>query len=175
MNITNEQADYLLRLPKKITGKKGDLLPQITISPKFPFSERFELLSEKDDEFSFLWQIKQSSKNTLQISLHFQEDDSKIGLMRIDYSGGHTNPQTITENVPERFHPYVGKQLMQSHIHYYVQGFPMLAWAIPLSDDEFEIKEICENDFYATLVDVIKTFAKTINIETEIKVEALIF
>ena len=175
MNITNEQADYLLRLPKKIINKKGDLLPQITISQKFPFSERFELLSEKDDEFSFLWQIKQSSKNTLQISLHFQEDDSKIGLIRIDYSGAHTNPQTITENVPEKFHLYIGTQIMQSHIHYYVQGYPTLAWAIPLSDDEFEIKEINENDFYATLGNVIKAFAKTINIETEIKVETLLF
>ena len=175
MNITNEQADYLLKLPKKIINKNDNLLSQITINTKPPFSERFKLLSEKDDEFSFLWEIGQSTKNTLRISLHFQEDDSKIGLMRIDYNGGHTNPQTITENVPGKFHPYVGKQIMQSHIHYYVQGYPTLAWAIPLSEDEFEIKEICENDFYVTLADVIKTFAKTINIETEIKVETLLF
>jgi hypothetical protein len=31
MNITNEQADYLLALPKKIIKKEGELLDQITI------------------------------------------------------------------------------------------------------------------------------------------------
>ena len=64
MNITNEQANYLLALPKKIY-KEEKLLSKITINQKFPVFERFELLSEKDNEFSFLWEIKQSSKNTL--------------------------------------------------------------------------------------------------------------
>jgi hypothetical protein len=120
MNMTNEQADYLLRLPKKIVKKEGELLDQITIDQKFPFYERFELFSKEDDEFSFLWQIKQGSKNTLQISLHFQENDSKTGLLRIDYNGEHTNPQIINEYVPEKFHSYAGVRLTKSHIHYYV-------------------------------------------------------
>lgn len=160
MNITNEYVDYLLKLPKKIVSKNGDLLTSITINQKFPFHERFDLLSAKDDEFSFLWEIKQGSKNTLQISLHFQEDDSKIGLLRIDYNRGHTNPQTINEYVPAKFHLHVGKQLIQSHIHYYIQGYQPLAWAIPLFDDEFEIKEINEENFNATLLNIIRLFAK---------------
>jgi hypothetical protein len=175
MNITNEQADYLLQLPKKVINKNGDLLSQITINQRFFFSERFELSSEKDDEFSFLWEISQSTKNTLRISLHFQEDDSKVGLLRIDYSGGHINPQIINEYVPEKFHSYAGKQITQSHIHYYVQGYQTLAWAIPLSDDAFEVKEINENDFSTTLVKAIQMFAKITNIGTEIKVETLLF
>lgn len=52
MNMTKEQADYLLKLPKKIINKEGNLLPQITIHQKYPFYERFGLLSEKDDEFA---------------------------------------------------------------------------------------------------------------------------
>jgi hypothetical protein len=173
MNITNEQADYLLKLPKKIV-EDNELLSQITINQKFPFNERFELLSESDGEISFLWEITQSAKNTLRISLHFQEDDSNIGLLRIDYNGGHTNPQTINGNVPEKFHPYIGMQLTESHIHYYIQGFPFLSWAIPLIDDDFEIKTIDENNFNETFANIIKLFAKTINIETIININTLL-
>ena len=38
---------------------------------------RYDLVSDDDDEFSFLWEISQSPKNNLRISLHFQEDESK--------------------------------------------------------------------------------------------------
>jgi hypothetical protein len=173
MNITIEQAKYLLELPKKVF--KGDkLLLEMTIEQKFPFHERFELLSEKDDEFSFLWEIKQSTKNTLKISLHILENDSKIGLLRIDYNGVHTNPHAINENVPKKFHTYVGKRFTQSHIHYYVPGYPPLAWAIPLIDDNFEIKTIEHKDLNTNLKDIIILFAKTVNIETVITINGLL-
>jgi hypothetical protein len=132
------------------------------------------LFSKKDDEFSFLWTIKQSSKNTLRISLHYQEEDSKTGLLRIDYNGGHTNPQSINEYVPEKFYPYAGVKLTKSHIHYHVQGYPVLAWAIPLEEDDFLVKEISENDFNITLAEIIKLFAKTINVETVININILL-
>jgi hypothetical protein len=175
MNISNEQADYLLHLPKKIL--KGDeLLPQWTISQTYHFQERFELISEIDDEFSFLWEIHQSAKRTLRISLHIQENGSKIGLLRIDFNGGHKNPETINQYVPERFHPYVGKAFSNSehHIHYHVQGYKSLAWAIPLIDDDFEIKTIEEKDFNTTFKNIIMLFAKTINMETVITINTLI-
>ncbi|GAB6013225.1 DUF6978 family protein [Viscerimonas tarda] len=174
MNITNEQADYLLKLPKKIIGEEGELLSQIAINQIFPFKKRFELSSEIDNEFTFLWQIEQGSKDSLRISLHLQEDDSKIGLLRIDYNRGHTNPQTINEYTPEKFHPYAGIQLVQSHIHYYIQGYQPLAWAIPLTDDEFEIKEIDENNFNATFANIIRLFAKAISVETVITINTLL-
>jgi len=173
MEITAEQAERLLNLPKKVI-RGDDLLSEITIQQKFPFQEKLELLSEKDDEFSFLWEIKQGNKNTLKIGLHIQEDDSKIGLLRIDYNGRHTNPQTINENVPEKFHSYVGKELTQSHIHYYVPGYAALAWAIPLIDDPFEIKTIEEENFNATLKNIIIFFAKRVNIETAITINTLL-
>jgi len=56
------------------------------------------------------------------------------------------------------------------HIHYYVQGYRTLQWAIPLTDASFEIKEINPNDFNRTFVKIIKLFAKTINIETKITI-----
>jgi len=175
MNITNEQANYLLNLPKKIF--KGDeLLSNITINQEFPFQERFELLSKDDDEFSFLWEIRQSAKNALKISLHVQEDDSKIGLKRIDYYGGHKNPENINEFVPEKFHQYAGKEFAncEHHIHYYVQGYKPLAWAIPLIDDDFEIKTIESEEFNKSFSNIVILFAKTINIETIITINTLL-
>jgi hypothetical protein len=175
MNISNEQAAYLLNLPKKIAGE-NKLLSEITINQRFPFQERYELHSETDDEFSFLWSISQSAKGMLQISLHFQENDSKTGLIRIDYNRGHKNPETINQDVPEKFHPYVGKQFsnIEHHIHYHVQGYPSLAWAIPLADDNFEVKSINKDDINNSFLNAIKSFAKTVNIETIITINALL-
>jgi hypothetical protein len=47
-------------------------------------------------------------------------------------------------------------------------------WAIPLDKDDFVVKEISENDFNATLSEIIKLFAKTINIETIININTLL-
>jgi len=107
MIITNQQADNLINLKKKIVGEKG-LQDSIIIDQTFPFNQKFELVSETDNEFTFLWEIFQSTKDTLKISLHFQEDESKIGLLRIDYGAGHKNPETANEFVPENMKIYAG-------------------------------------------------------------------
>ena len=176
MKISNEQADYLLKLPKKIIIKEK-IQEQITIDQVFPFNYRYELISEEDDEFSFLLEFQQSKKNRIRISFHHQDNDSKVGLLRIDYNSGHKNPEAINEFLPKKFHPYVGKIFSNNehHIHYYVQGYRSLAWALPLTDDKFEIKEINErSDFNNIFTDIIKIFAKTINIETRIEVNKLL-
>lgn len=176
MRITNEQAEYLLQLPKKIV-ENDRLLDKITIDQKFPFSARFELVSEKDDEFTFLWEVQQSKKNSIRISFHYQENDSKTGLLRVDYNSGHKNPESVSEFLPERFHPFVGKYFSNNehHIHYHVQGYKSLAWALPLTNDSFEIKELNEDvDFNTNFVSILKLFAKTVNIETEITVNTLL-
>lgn len=176
MRVTNEQAEYLLKLPKKVV-ENGTLLDKLTIDQKFPFSARFELISEKDDEFTFLWEVQQSKKNSIRASLHYQENDSKTGLLRIDYNSGHKNPEVITEFLPGKFHAFAGKCFSsdEHHIHYHVQGYKPLSWAIPLNMDDFEIKELNHGpDFSSTFVDIIKLFAKTVNIETEITVNTLL-
>lgn len=60
MKITNEEAENLLTLPKKVV-ENNTLLEALTIEQQYPFNARFELLSEKEDEFTFLWEIKQSN------------------------------------------------------------------------------------------------------------------
>ncbi|MDR2791774.1 MAG: hypothetical protein LBB27_03465, partial [Tannerellaceae bacterium] len=133
VTITNEQSDYLLSLSKKVCN--GDKLLDRLVIDQCRGKQRFELVSKDNGEYSFLWEVFQSSKNTLHLSLHFQEEDSKIGLLRIDYNGTHTNPTRLNEYVPERFHRYVGIELRESHVHHHVQGYRSLAWAIPLIDD----------------------------------------
>lgn len=171
MKLTNDLADYLLTLPKKILDK-GTLASEIVIHQTFPLTARYELISEEDDEFTFLWVIQQSKKNRIRVSFHHQENDGKTGLIRIDYNSGHKNPEIITDLVPEKFHPYVGKHFdnHEHHIHYHVQGYQNLHWAIPLSADSFPIKELnADPSFNSTFAEVIQSFASLVNIETEIK------
>lgn len=172
--ITNEFANHLLGLPKKIASE-GKLLPKITIEQKFPFSERFKLLSEKENEYAFLWEIRQSSKDNLRITLHLQENNSKIGLTRIDYGSPHKNPNTVNDFVPENFRKYRGKKFEHNepHIHCYVQGYKSLVWAIPLADHDFEIKAISDKNVNSSIFDVIKSFAKMINVKTVISIKGV--
>ncbi len=175
MIISNEQAEYLLGLSKRIVERE-QLLDNITICQKFPFSKRYELVSEQDDEFTFLWEFQQSQKNTVRLSFHAQENNSKIGLLRVDYNSGHQNPVQVSKLVPEKFHPYAGKRFTnkEHHIHYHVEGYKSLAWAIPLTDDGFPIKELPDVGFNNTFADVIKSFAKVLNVKTVININTLL-
>jgi len=172
--MTNETVDYLIGLNKKIT-QDGDVLDNVTIEQKFPMQIRFKLVSEDDDDFSFLWEINQSEKNALRISLHFQENDSNIGLFRVDYNSGHHNPENANDGLPDKFKPYIGKWFVnESHVHYYVNGYKPLAWAIPIDDSEMNIKSIDGANSNQLFVDAIIDFAKIINVETIIKVNSLL-
>lgn len=172
--LNNEQAGYLLKLPKKILSDK-DTVNSYTINQNFPFNIRLELLST-DDEFTFLWVITQSTKSTIRISLHVQDNDSNIGLLRIDFNNGHKNPETISDTLPLQFHAYVGREFSKNdhHIHYHVDGYKSLAWAIPLTDDSFKIKNLDETDFNICLANIVYLFAQTINVETKITINPLL-
>ena len=111
--------------------------------------------------------MRQSSQATIyqQFTVYRQT------LIRIDYNGGHKNPETITDFVPERLRSYAGKEFANNehHIHYHVQGYQNLHWAIPLSADSFPIKELnADPSFNTTFAEVIQSFASLVNIETEI-------
>ena len=80
MIITNEQADYLIHLKKKII-QDDKILDAINLNQEYPIVWSFDLVSSEDEDFSFKWVIKQSGKNALKISLHYQAADSNIGLL----------------------------------------------------------------------------------------------
>lgn len=175
MAISNEQADILIHLKKKILLDDA-VQDRIIIQQNYPMNLRYELVSDDDDEFSFLWEISQSSKNNLRISLHFQEDESKIGLLRVDYNSGHHNPEVARDDLPEPFKPYIGKWFSneESHVHYHVDGYKSLAWAVPIEVTNVQTKEIKDDGLNANFVNAVMEFAQMVNIETVIMVNPLL-
>lgn len=165
--FTQEQADYLLNLPKYLI--EGEVvLKSKDYSPTFPINDRIYIISEEDDAYSFFYWDTASRKNQLKLTLHFQEDDTKIGLLRVDYNGRHKNPELGNAVLPEIFKPYIGLWIEESHIHYYVEGYNPLVWAIPLSIDEtFSAKNFTGvNDFAS----IFKTFCNIINVKTNLTI-----
>lgn len=146
--FTISQAQQLLQLPKKVE-ENGRLVDKINFTQPFPFTLRYTLISPDDADYIFLYDINQSTKNRFKLTLYLMDDESRIGLLRVDFNGQHKNPETITENVPEIFHPFAGKffDYHEHHIHYYVEGYKTtLDWALPLTNDPFPVKSITKPD-----------------------------
>src|SRR5690349_19341236 len=139
--ITAKQAQELLDLPKHIV-ENDKFLEKKSYVPSFPIDDRIYMASKADAEFTFFLDIWQSSKQQIKLTLHFQEADASIALLRVDFNGRHQNPEIANGNVPKIFHPYAGQMLTDSHIHYFVDGYKPLAWAIPLKvDTSFPVKD----------------------------------
>jgi len=163
--ITQEQADYLLNLPKQIIEGE-DVLEIKDYSPTFPVQDRIYMISKDDDEFNFFLEIQQSSKNQLKLTLHFQENETSIGLLRVDFNGRHKNPEEINSFLPELFKPFAGKWIEENHIHYFIQGYKPLAWAIPINIDESFSVTNFEN--YNNFDEILKAFMNKINLITNL-------
>lgn len=160
--FSNELAAKLIKLPKLIDGgtKTINLLDEKT---------RFVLTNTDEPEYVFLFEICSHKKITFKISLHNQEDNTKEGLMRVDYKGGHKNPEGINIFVPDIVKPYIGYFFQnEPHIHIYVEGFKDLAWAVPLPVFNFPVLDINNTDDFRS---AIKAFADQINIVTPFVVQ----
>ena len=171
--ITIEQSNYLLGLSKKIEVD-GRLRDKITFNQKFPFQERYTLISPEESDFIFLYEIFQSPKNQFKLSLYLMDDDTKIGLLRVDFNGSaHENPHNINDKVPEILKPYAGRYFVQGepHIHYYVEGFKTtLDWALPIVDDSFPVKSVTSHN---DVLEVFYNFNRIINLITEIQINPM--
>lgn len=163
--FSNELANKLINLPKNIEGGTMtiNLLDEKT---------RLILNNVDEPEYNFLFEVTSHRKITFKISLHNQEDNTKEGLMRVDYKGGHKNPEVINAFVPEIVKPYVGYFFQnEPHIHVYVEGFKDLAWAVPLSAYNFPILDINNTDDFSG---AIRAFAKEINIVTPFEIQNML-
>jgi hypothetical protein len=160
--FSNELAHKLIKLPKKIQG--GEVTVDLSA-----VKSRIVLSNDDEHEYEFLFEITSHKKITFKITFHNQENNTKEGLIRIDYKGGHKNPETLTDFVPEIVKPYVGYFFQnEPHVHIYVEGFKDLPWAIPLSVYNFPILEIENSNHF---IDAIQAFAKEINIVSSFNIQ----
>ena len=163
--INQAEAKELLSLPKVFEEKKG-MKKQHIINLEEP-NNKFILTSPGDDEWKFLFEIYRSKKIRFKISLHHQESITNMGLLRVDYTANHVNPETINEYVPDFLHQYAGLRFIhQPHIHFFVEKYKSLAWAMPLKDYQgFDVKEIKSIHDIPT---ALRSFAKAINLVDEL-------
>lgn len=161
--FTNQEAKYLLDLEK------------VLVNPYQPIDlknrkNRIELISNQDSDCAFWIEITTNQKIILKTSIHHLESNSHIGLLRIDFKGGHHNPENIKDTLPEFLKPYADKwfQPTEPHMHIYVEGYKPLAWAIPLTEIDFEPKEINQS---SDLSDLIFNFVRRINLKSIINIQ----
>lgn len=165
--MTVELAEYLLGLDKYIV-QNSDTLNSYTLDIKYPMSSRLILSAPDDLDQNLLVDIKESEKKSLKISLHHQDNSTQNGLLRVDYYSRHLNPVDVLDTVPEKFRPFAGKWLddYAGHIHYVVDGYKPLAWAIPLELDDFPIKKLNGREDYTN---TLTAFFQKINLKTAIR------
>lgn len=160
--FSNELAQKLIKMPKSIQGKN-------TLIDLSNEKSRFTLSNLNERAYEFLFEITSHRKITFKISFHNQENNTKEGLIRVDYKGGHQNPSSINELVPEIAKPYISYFFQnEPHIHLYVEGFKDLAWAVPLKVYGFPVLSINNNDDF---MNAIMAFTKEINIVSPFNIQ----
>lgn len=122
----------------------------------------------------FVLDVKQSEK--FGIRLNFQMmDDMNWGLARLDYNSNHKNPDIMTDDVPVIFHSHVSELFVgKAHLHYHVDGYPQLAWALPLDETEITTKDVAEDDMIQGFVDAFQSFVAYINVKTRIVINKMV-
>lgn len=162
--MTAELAEYIIGLDKYVV-QEGKTLDSHTIEIKYPMDFRLSLSTPDDLDLNLMVNIKESTKKSLKISLHHQDNSTQNGLLRIDFYSRHLNPAEVNSDVPDKFKPFAGIWLDKyaGHIHYVVNGYKPLSWALPLENDDFPIKELTgRHDYIKTL----KAFFHSINLKT---------
>lgn len=172
--MTYEEALKLVHLPKWVIDEKGEKIDQLTLEQKYPMQFRLHLVSDEEYTREYLLDVKQSAKMGIRINFQLM-DKANWGLARLDYNSNHKNPDELTDKVPEAFHNHVGELFIQrSHLHFHVEDFPPLAWALPLEETEITAKQVADASMASDFIDAFNSFASYLNIQTTITINPLI-
>ena len=168
-----KEALELVKLPKWVVNEDGDIVEEMTMEQDFPMRKRLILTNTEGIKRDFVLDVKQSEK--FGIRLNFQMmDDMNWGLARLDYNSNHMNPDILSEDVPEIFHSHVSEFFVgKAHLHYHVDGYPQLAWALPLDETEITTKDVTPDDMMQGFVDAFESFVSYLNVQTKIVINRM--
>lgn len=141
--MTFDEVQDLLAKPKKLVTEEGYLLDMYCLDQKQPMAIELKLTDVETKKFLFRLSIKQSSKIGYKITFHLMNSNGNIPLSRLDINGSHFNPREITAKVPDFLKVHVGERILSSHLHYAVEGYDNLAWALSLKDvNDSRLKDV---------------------------------
>ena len=169
-----EEALRLVHLPKWVVDEDGNKIQELSLEQKYPMQFRLHFVSDDDIVRKYLVDVKQSEK--MGIRLNFQlMDSSNWGLARLDYNNNHKNPDELTDKVPVMFHKHVSEYFnKKSHLHYHVEDFPSLAWALPLEETEIKQKVVENTTMLNDFIAAFYSFMSYLNIQTKITINPMI-
>lgn len=167
--LTYEESLRLLNMAKRVRRKDGSLAGSLEIDLKSRLDMKIDLVAEDDSAYVFQWVIRQSPKDSLKMSLHLMDGDSKEGVFRVDYNASHLNPKECRPELPEVFVPYIGRQFAmdEHHVHYQVEGYRSLAWALPIAETGIDKQEIRTDQASIDMAEAIESFAKFAHIDVK--------
>ena len=163
--FSNAEVDALLALDKR--GETGTILIRLGDS-----KTRTILHCDTHEEYTFLVQVELNQKINFKVSLHHQENNTSIGLFRVDYKGSHQNPKDATK-APVMCKPYAGKffDTNEPHAHVYSDAYRPMVWAVPLKDVGFSTSTIKSS---SDTENAIREFFIKINVITPLTVEQML-
>ena len=101
-------------------------------------------------------------------------DDTNFGISRLDYNSNHQNPETLTNEVPAIFHPHVGEFFInRSHLHFQIEGYPNLVWALPLEETEISVTEVSADNMASDFILAVESFLHYLNVQTQLSINPM--
>ena len=172
--MTFEDVQELIAKPKKLVANDGNLLDSYYFEQNVPLNVVLHLTDTETRKLKFRINVTQSQKVGYKISFHMMDTNGYIGLSRLDINGlTHTNPRDVTDKVPNFLKLHASERIDTSHLHFYVEDYETLAWALPLVDVNNEnIKDISTTTTNLS-VDIVKAlcgFLSYVNVKTKITV-----
>ena len=160
--FTNDEAQALIKA-KKYLENPSQLID-------FGLSKiRIDLWSDEEPNYKFFIEINPNQKIRFKLTLHCQEKCNNIGLLRIDYNGSHLNPSYILPTLPDFLKPFASREFRrEAHIHFYVEDYKPLVWAMPLSEFTFKTKTLINDADY---VKALMEFAKLLNVQSKLNIQ----
>lgn len=167
--MSYKESIRILNEEKKVIDDQNNTLDKYSFFLKQPLN--MDILFKTISGDLLKLSIYQTPKNLIKISLNVMENSRKIPIFRIDYNGTtHNNPCEVNDNVPQIFHKYAGHRFNSTHVHFYVDGYNNLAWALPIDETEIRSIDIKYSTVLNDLKFVLDSLFDYINTKTNITI-----